>query len=173
MQGVLPQRACRASALSCLPQSGMWSACSWRAEVQRRGHSPRLRARSLSAWHARAAAAPRRSCAACHARALTMLRSPRACLFRWWRPTATCSLAPTGPPSRGTLCACGCAHAHQNAHTRMPRPAAGRAALTRLCTTDAPPHAPIISTRILGRRTVPFPPFLIPNRVPHGFTPRS
>ena len=29
------------------------------------------------------------------------------------------------------------------------------------------------STRILGRRTAPFPPFLIPKRVPHGFTPRS
>ena len=27
-----------------------------------------------------------------------------------------------------------------------------------------------VSTRILGRRTAPFPPFLIPNRVPHGFT---
>ena len=26
------------------------------------------------------------------------------------------------------------------------------------------------STRILGRRTAPFPPFLIPSRVPHGFT---
>ena len=30
-----------------------------------------------------------------------------------------------------------------------------------------------VSTRILGRRTAPFPPFLIPYRVPHGFTPRS
>ena len=30
-----------------------------------------------------------------------------------------------------------------------------------------------VSTRILGRRTAPFPPFLIPCRVPHGFTPRS
>ena len=29
------------------------------------------------------------------------------------------------------------------------------------------------STRILGRRTAPFPPFLIPSRVPHGFAPRS
>ena len=28
------------------------------------------------------------------------------------------------------------------------------------------------ATRILGRRTAPFPPFLIPDRVPHGFTPR-
>ena len=28
----------------------------------------------------------------------------------------------------------------------------------------------IMSTRILGRRTAPFTPFLIPNRVPHGFT---
>ena len=27
-----------------------------------------------------------------------------------------------------------------------------------------------VSSRILGRRTVPFPPFLIPYRVPHGFT---
>ena len=27
-----------------------------------------------------------------------------------------------------------------------------------------------VSTRILGRRTAPFPPFLIYNRVPHGFT---
>ena len=27
-----------------------------------------------------------------------------------------------------------------------------------------------VSTRILGRRTAPVPPFLIPNRVPHGFT---
>ena len=33
--------------------------------------------------------------------------------------------------------------------------------------------APTISTRILGRRTAPYPPFLISNRVPHGFTPRS
>ena len=32
---------------------------------------------------------------------------------------------------------------------------------------------PIINTRILGRRTAPFPPSRIPNRVPHGFTPRS
>ena len=31
----------------------------------------------------------------------------------------------------------------------------------------------IISTRILGRRTAPFLPFLIPNRPPHGVTPRS
>ena len=30
-----------------------------------------------------------------------------------------------------------------------------------------------VSTRILGRRTAPFPPFLVPYRVPHGFTPRS
>ena len=30
-----------------------------------------------------------------------------------------------------------------------------------------------ISTRILGRRTAPFPGFLVPQRVPHGFTPRS
>ena len=29
---------------------------------------------------------------------------------------------------------------------------------------------PQVSTRILGRRTAPFPPFLIPHRVPHGFT---
>ena len=29
------------------------------------------------------------------------------------------------------------------------------------------------STRVLGRRTAPFAPFLIPYRVPHGFTPRS
>ena len=27
-----------------------------------------------------------------------------------------------------------------------------------------------VSTRILGRRTATFPPFLIPSRVPHGFT---
>ena len=30
-----------------------------------------------------------------------------------------------------------------------------------------------VSTRILGRRNGAFPPFLIPYRVPHGFTPRS
>ena len=30
-----------------------------------------------------------------------------------------------------------------------------------------------VSTRTLGRRTAPFPPFLIPHRVPHGFNPRS
>ena len=30
----------------------------------------------------------------------------------------------------------------------------------------------VVSTRILGRRTAPFPLFLIPYRVPHGFTPR-
>ena len=30
-----------------------------------------------------------------------------------------------------------------------------------------------VSTRILGRRTAPLPPFLIPHRVPRGFTPRS
>ena len=30
-----------------------------------------------------------------------------------------------------------------------------------------------VSTRILGGRTAPFPPLLIPHRVPHGFTPRS
>ena len=36
-----------------------------------------------------------------------------------------------------------------------------------------PPPTWNISTRILGRRTAPFPPFLIPNCVPHGVTPRS
>ena len=30
-----------------------------------------------------------------------------------------------------------------------------------------------VSTRILGRRTAPFPTFLISNRAPHGVTPRS
>ena len=36
------------------------------------------------------------------------------------------------------------------------------------------PHAQVlVSTRILGRRTVTFAPFLIPYRVPHGFYPRS
>ena len=30
-----------------------------------------------------------------------------------------------------------------------------------------------ISTRISGRRTAPFPPFLNPHRAPHGVTPRS
>ena len=30
-----------------------------------------------------------------------------------------------------------------------------------------------VSTRILGRRAAPFPPFLVPNRAPHGVTPRS
>ena len=29
--------------------------------------------------------------------------------------------------------------------------------------------SPQVSTRILGRRTAPLPPFLISNRVPHGF----
>ena len=29
------------------------------------------------------------------------------------------------------------------------------------------------TTRISGRRTAPFPPFLIPHRVPHGLYPRS
>ena len=33
-----------------------------------------------------------------------------------------------------------------------------------------PPWEPETSTRILGRRTAPFPAFLIPYRVPHGFT---
>ena len=27
-----------------------------------------------------------------------------------------------------------------------------------------------VSTRILGRRTAPYPPFLVPYRVPYGFT---
>ena len=31
----------------------------------------------------------------------------------------------------------------------------------------------IMSTRILGRCTAPFPPFLTANRVPHGFTPKT
>ena len=31
-------------------------------------------------------------------------------------------------------------------------------------------YAPQVSTRILGRRTAPFPPFLTPCRVPHGST---
>ena len=30
-----------------------------------------------------------------------------------------------------------------------------------------------VSTRILGRRTAPFPHLLIPHRVPHDFNPRS
>ena len=34
-------------------------------------------------------------------------------------------------------------------------------------------HRARLSTRILGRRTAPFPPFLISHRVPHGSTPRS
>ena len=34
------------------------------------------------------------------------------------------------------------------------------------------PRACIISTRILGRRTAPLPPVLIPDRVPHGFHPK-
>ena len=40
------------------------------------------------------------------------------------------------------------------------------------CASDARWSTPV-STRILGRRTAPFPPVLIPHRVPHGFTPRS
>ena len=35
------------------------------------------------------------------------------------------------------------------------------------------PRVPIISTRILGRRTAPLSPFRITHRVPRGFTPRS
>ena len=31
----------------------------------------------------------------------------------------------------------------------------------------------MVSTRILGSYARPFQPFLIPHRVPHGFTPRS
>ena len=34
----------------------------------------------------------------------------------------------------------------------------------------APRPRGILSTRILGRRTAPSAPFLIPNRAPHGFT---
>ena len=37
-----------------------------------------------------------------------------------------------------------------------------------LLSTMVPEHAQV-STRILGRRTAPFPPFLIDNRVPRGF----
>ena len=36
--------------------------------------------------------------------------------------------------------------------------------------TDAYPP---VSTRILGRRMAALSPYLTPNRVPHGFTPRS
>ena len=36
-----------------------------------------------------------------------------------------------------------------------------------------PAPRPSLSTRILGRRTAPFSPFLIPNCAPHGATPRS
>ena len=45
-------------------------------------------------------------------------------------------------------------------------------ALARSDDEDAPfqSWACISSTRILGRRMAPFTPFLIPNRVPHGFT---
>jgi len=40
---------------------------------------------------------------------------------------------------------------------------------------DAAKHVNLarVSTRILGRRTAPFPPFLIPHRAPCGVTPRS
>ena len=40
------------------------------------------------------------------------------------------------------------------------------------CTGCSAPRCAVrkVSTRILGRCTAPFPPFLIPNRVPHGFT---
>ena len=38
---------------------------------------------------------------------------------------------------------------------------------------DTPGGYAPVSTRILGRRTTPFTPSLIPNRVPHDFTPRS
>ena len=34
-------------------------------------------------------------------------------------------------------------------------------------------QSPQVSTRILGRRTAPFPPFLISNRVPHGLSQDS
>ena len=34
------------------------------------------------------------------------------------------------------------------------------------------PGLPLLSTRILGRRTAPFPPFLISNRAPRGFHPK-
>ena len=35
---------------------------------------------------------------------------------------------------------------------------------------QAKAEAEAVSTRILGSCTAPFPPFLIPHRVPHGFT---
>ena len=35
------------------------------------------------------------------------------------------------------------------------------------------PSHPTVSPRIWGGRTTPFSPFLVPNRAPHGVTPRS
>ena len=50
---------------------------------------------------------------------------------------------------------------------------AHRASWARAPGLAAPAAGGSISTRILGRRTAPFPPFLVPDRVPRGFTPRS
>ena len=41
-----------------------------------------------------------------------------------------------------------------------------------LCLESDSCHRAIIGTRILGRPTTPFSPFLIPNRAPRGLTPR-
>ena len=56
---------------------------------------------------------------------------------------------------------------------RAPAAAAAAArAVAGAC--EGVPRAPAhVSARILGRRTAPFPSFLIPNRVPHGVIPRS
>ena len=48
-------------------------------------------------------------------------------------------------------------------------PSVGRAVL--IPTVRRARSSPLASTRILGRRTAPFPPFLIPNRVPRGVYP--
>ena len=46
-------------------------------------------------------------------------------------------------------------------------------AATPYADMEADDNHGMVSTGILGRRMAPFPPFLIPHRVPHGFTPRS
>ena len=50
---------------------------------------------------------------------------------------------------------------------------AGSFEFARLIGTQISIQKHAVSTRILGRRTAPFPPFRIPYRVPHGFYPRS
>ena len=128
------------------------------------------------------------------------LPQPRAAQARPLQPRAQ-PLARRGQPARtrsrtrtARTCTRTCAHAHMRArtHARTRTRAHTHTHTNRILVSARllPLLVPVlggagarrepyahgrrqVSTRILGRRTAPFTTFLVPHRVPHGFTPRS